>query len=134
MEIKPCPFCGSEAVKGIYNGDQVSCPNCHVGIQIKLIGCQYALHENKSEYDGYEAVYQAIKIWNRRYENKELEISHLKLNLEKNVCTGCWLKNEKAIAEKIAKLSKLLEEAAEEIENLYGRETELSEEIRDLLN
>ena len=28
----------------------------------------------------------------------------------------------------------LLEKAVEEIENLYGRETELSEEIRDLLN
>ena len=28
----------------------------------------------------------------------------------------------------------LLEKSAEEIENLYGRETELSEEIRDLLD
>ena len=28
----------------------------------------------------------------------------------------------------------LLEKATEEIENLYGRETELSEEIRDLLD
>ena len=28
----------------------------------------------------------------------------------------------------------LLEKVAEEIENLYGRETELSEEIRDLLD
>ena len=28
----------------------------------------------------------------------------------------------------------LLEKAAEEIENLYGRETEFSEEIRDLLD
>ena len=28
----------------------------------------------------------------------------------------------------------LLEKAAEEIENIYGRETELSEEIRDLLD
>ena len=27
-----------------------------------------------------------------------------------------------------------IEKAAEEIENLYGRETELSEEIRDLLD
>jgi len=49
-------------------------------------------------------------------------------------CTDCWLKNEKEMTEKITKLSKLLEEAVEEIENLYGRETELSEEIRDLLN
>lgn len=28
----------------------------------------------------------------------------------------------------------LLEKVAEEIENIYGRETELSEEIRDLLD
>ena len=28
----------------------------------------------------------------------------------------------------------MLEKAAEEIENIYGRETELSEEIRDLLD
>jgi len=34
----------------------------------------------------------------------------------------------------LARLSKLLEAAAEEIENIYGRETELSEKIRYLLN
>ena len=28
----------------------------------------------------------------------------------------------------------MLEKAAEEIENIYGRETEFSEEIRDLLD
>lgn len=31
-------------------------------------------------------------------------------------------------------MERLLEKVAEEIENLYGRETEFSEEIRDLLD
>ena len=31
-------------------------------------------------------------------------------------------------------MERLLEKVAEEIENIYGRETELSEEIRDLLD
>lgn len=32
------------------------------------------------------------------------------------------------------KIKDLLEKAAEEIENLYGRETQLTEEIRNVLN
>ena len=36
--------------------------------------------------------------------------------------------------EKQKTMEGLLEKAAEEIENLYGRETEFSEEIRDLLD
>ena len=32
------------------------------------------------------------------------------------------------------KITDLLEKAAEEIENLYGRETQLTEEIRNVLN
>ena len=36
--------------------------------------------------------------------------------------------------EKLKTMECLLEKVAEEIENIYGRETELSEEIRDLLD
>lgn len=35
--------------------------------------------------------------------------------------------------EKILTMNKLLEKAAEELENVYGRETELSKEIREVL-
>lgn len=72
LSLKSCPFCGGAAVKGNYNGDQISCPSCHVGIRIKLDGCQYALHKG-DDYDGYEAVYQAIQLWNRRSRSSKKE-------------------------------------------------------------
>lgn len=67
------------------------------------------------------------------YENADLEpeeIQLLKRDLEKNVCTGCWLKEGKEIAEKISMLKELLEAATEEIQNVYGHDTELTERIR----
>jgi len=55
-----------------------------------------------------------------------------------------WSKNQnyKSVAAQYAKIlsdyidhaNSLLEQAAEEIENIYGRETSLSEQIRDSLN
>ena len=42
--------------------------------------------------------------------------------------------NCKKALEKQKTMECLLEKASEEIENLYGRETEFSEEIRDLLD
>lgn len=53
-ELKPCPFCGSEAkftepYKNIY---VVSCPNCGVGS---------AIFSNLGE---------AIEAWNRRYKDE----------------------------------------------------------------
>lgn len=42
------------------------------------------------------------------------------------------LEEEKTESQKTV-VKRLLEKSAEEIENLYGRETELSEEIRDFL-
>ncbi len=80
IELKPCPFCGGEAKEGFYEGNQVSCPNCHVGISVKLIGCQYALHtkESRDDYDGYETVFQAIQIWNRRiYEKNNKKVPNM---------------------------------------------------------
>jgi len=61
------------------------------------------------------------------------EIILLKQNFERKVCTGCWLKDGAKISENIGELKMLLEQAAEEIENCYGRETELSERIREQL-
>lgn len=63
--VKSCPFCGGEPTVGHYDGEQISCPKCHVGIKIKLLGCQYALHDG-NDFEGYEAVYQAMQIWNTR--------------------------------------------------------------------
>lgn len=40
----------------------------------------------------------------------------------------------KGESNEIDKIKDLLERAAEEIENLYGRETQLTEEIRNVLN
>jgi len=71
------------------------------------------------------------------YENTGLEPEEIKLlkrSYEKKVCIGCWLKDEINIAKKINELKELLEQAAEDIENCYGRETELSERIREQLN
>ena len=70
------------------------------------------------------------------YENTGLEpeeIQLLKRNLEKGICTGCWFKDGKEIAEKMASLKELLETAAEELENLYGHDTVLTERIRSSL-
>jgi hypothetical protein len=70
------------------------------------------------------------------YENTGLEpeeIQLIKRDLEKNVCTGCWLKGGKEIAEKLFLLKELLEAATEEIENLYGHDTELTERIKNIL-
>jgi len=70
------------------------------------------------------------------YENTDLEpeeIQLLKRDLEKNICTGCWLKEGTQIAEKISVLKELLEAATEEIENVYGHDTELTERIRNTL-
>lgn len=70
------------------------------------------------------------------YKNTDLEpeeIQLLKRDLEKNVCTGCWLKEGQEIAEKISVLKELLEAATEEIENVYGHDTALTERIRNTL-
>lgn len=61
------------------------------------------------------------------------EIMALKKDYEKSTCTGCWLKNEKRAAKKITELKELLESAVEELENVYQRETELTERIREVI-
>lgn len=70
------------------------------------------------------------------YENTCLEPEEIilfKKDYEKHTCTGCWLKDEKGIAKKIKELKDLLELAVEELENVYERETELTERIREVI-
>ena len=50
------------------------------------------------------------------------------------ICDGEEMDIAIKALEKQTTMECLLEKATEEIENLYGRETELSEEIRDLLD
>ena len=50
------------------------------------------------------------------------------------ICDGEEMDIAIRALEKLKTMECLLEKATEEIENLYGRETELSEEIRDLLD
>ena len=50
------------------------------------------------------------------------------------ICDGEEMDIAIKALEKLKTMECLLEKAAEEIENIYGRETELSEEIRDLLD
>ena len=50
------------------------------------------------------------------------------------ICDGEEMDIAIRALEKQKTMECLLEKVAEEIENLYGRETELSEEIRDLLD
>ena len=50
------------------------------------------------------------------------------------ICDGEEMDIAIKALEKQKTMERLLEKAAEEIENLYGIETELSEEIRDLLD
>ena len=50
------------------------------------------------------------------------------------ICDGEEMDIAIRALEKQKAIERLLEKSAEEIENLYGRETELSEEIRDLLD
>ena len=50
------------------------------------------------------------------------------------ICDGEEIDIAIKALEKQKTMECLLEKAAEEIENLYGRETEFSEEIRDLLD
>lgn len=61
------------------------------------------------------------------------EITLLKRDYENRTCTGCWLKDEKGIAIKINELKDLLELAVEELENIYERDTELTERIREVI-
>lgn len=67
---KSCPFCGGKPTVGAWYGQQISCPTCHVGISLKLEGDQHILHRG-DDYEGYEAIYQALKIWNNRATNDE---------------------------------------------------------------
>ena len=50
------------------------------------------------------------------------------------ICDGEEMDIATKALEKLKTMECLLEKATEEIENIYGRETELSEEIRDLLD
>lgn len=50
------------------------------------------------------------------------------------ICDGEEMDIATKALEKLKTMECLLEKAAEEIENLYGRKTELSEDIRDLLD
>ena len=50
------------------------------------------------------------------------------------ICDGEEMDIAIKALEKQKTMECLLEKVAEEIENIYGRETELSEEIRDLLD
>ena len=50
------------------------------------------------------------------------------------ICDGEEMDIAINVLEKQKTMERLLEKAVEEIENFYGRETELSEEIRDLLD
>lgn len=57
-ELKPCPFCGGEAiVNRHYNRFSewwiVSCPNCHI----------------TQAGNGYEFSFEAIEAWNRRADD-----------------------------------------------------------------
>ncbi|MCI7040573.1 MAG: hypothetical protein MR992_00300 [Lachnospiraceae bacterium] len=63
-------------------------------------------------------------------------ISEIKMNYAENGEEECSEALDMAInaLEKQKHIECMLEKAAEEIENIYGRETELSEEIRDLLD
>lgn len=62
------------------------------------------------------------------------EIQLLKRDLEKKVCTGCWLKEGIVASEKIVALRSLLEDALYAIESSYdGFDSELVERIRNVL-
>ena len=63
----------------------------------------------------------------------ELSINDLRYIADMNVerCRLIRTLNQKNI--KIAEMKFLLEKSAEEIENLHGKETDLSEEIRNLI-
>ena len=50
------------------------------------------------------------------------------------ICDGEEMDIAIKALEKLKTMECLLEKAADENENIYGRETELSEEIRDLLD
>ena len=50
------------------------------------------------------------------------------------ICDGEEMDIAIMALEKQKTMERLLKKSAEEIENIYGRETELSEEIRDLLD
>lgn len=67
------------------------------------------------------------------YENTELlpeEINLLMQNLEKNVCVGCWLKDEATTAGKIEYLNKRIEVAITELENL--KKCYMGSEVADM--
>lgn len=62
-ELKPCPFCGGEALFETYGGTAcaVVCQTCHCGTATARL------------YDGMEAV----KAWNRRAERTCRDIDHM---------------------------------------------------------
>ena len=73
LKIKPCPFCGGEALlTGTYPGTVgtfealVICKNCSASVvgvsRINFATCRF-------EKNGYDlARKQAVKAWNRRFE------------------------------------------------------------------
>lgn len=101
----------------------------------------------KGGFDDWESdMGQAIRIAITTIENQERllkayedtgltseEITALKKDYEKRTCTGCWLKDGKNTAKRIDELKGLLESAVEELENVYQRETEFTERIREVI-
>ncbi|SEU09878.1 hypothetical protein SAMN05443270_3136 [Lacrimispora sphenoides] len=104
--------------------------------QASMIKCCGCIEESNCYSDiSCDEIFEGIKKL-KAYEDTGLEpeeIGFLERDLEKKVCTGCWLKEGKKIAEKISMLKELLEAASEEIENVYGHDTELMERIRNAL-
>lgn len=88
------------------------------------------------EPEGWKANRSAVLDKCCRYEETGFEpeeITLFKSDYEKRTCTGCWLKDEKGIAIKINELKDLLGLAVEELENIYERDTELTERIREVI-
>jgi len=63
----------------------------------------------------------------------ELSINDLRYIANMHIERGRLVKNLNNANIKIENMKLLLEKSAEEIENLYGKETDLSKEIRDLI-
>lgn len=91
IELKPCPFCGSESVKvtgrhrdkwsytGVgYNTYSVKCNKCHARGGTASGYTRNALYELTKERQKvleseYQIIQRAVSAWNRRADNEQRE-------------------------------------------------------------
>lgn len=77
MELKPCPFCGGEAIISeicfLHKTFRVYCEECPVSIELSFSDAGIGLGEFISFYEAKKIMKELEEAWNRRLGEGEKE-------------------------------------------------------------